>query len=313
MTSQALRFAGITLLVSAWLVLMAPHVNAAPRVVVSIKPVHSLVAALMAGVAAPRLLVSGAASPHGYALKPSDAEALAGADVVIWIGPALETSLKRLLGNLNKRVVIVELMKTDGLTRLKARPADPWTSPQLQHHEPRTNGSVDPHIWLDPGNARAIARSVVNILVKVDPTNSGTYAANAAGLSTRLDTLDRQIADQLTPVASRPFLVFHDAVQYLVHRYRLNAVGAVILNPSLRPGAKRLRQLRTWMKTHGVACVFSEPQFKSALINVVIEGTGARTGILDPLGVDLAAGPDHYARLMLRNARALSDCLSKGP
>ncbi len=290
---------------------MASHVNAAPRVVVSIKPVHSLVAALMAGVAVPRLLMSGAASPHGYALKPSDAKALAGADVVIWIGPALETSLKRLLSNLSKRVMIVELLRTRGLTRLKPRPAGAWTSSQHEHHVPRTNDSVDPHIWLDPGNARAIVRGVLNILANVDPTNSNAYTANAARLSTRLDKLDRQIADLLAPIASRPFLVFHDAVQYLVRRYRLNAIGAIVLNPSLRPGAKRLRRLRTWVKTHGVACVFTEPQFKSALIDVVIEGTRARIGVLDPLGVDLAAGPDHYARLMLRNAQALSDCLSK--
>lgn len=292
---------------------------AAPQVVASIKPIHSLVAAVMEGVGSPALIVKGAASPHTYAMKPSDAKALASADVVVWIGPAFEGFLAKPLASAGKATV-VELMDAPGLTLLDAREGGAWEAHDHGHkhdhdhkhghgHDDHDHDEVNSHIWLSPPNAKRIVAVTAEALSAKDPANAGTYAANAARISAALDALDAELKAALAPVAGRPFVVFHDAYQYFEAYYGLNGVGAITVSPDRRPSAKRLAAIRDKIKSLGAVCVFAEPQFEPTLVNTVVEGTQARTGTLDAEAADIAEGPDLYPTLMRRLASSLADCL----
>lgn len=288
-----------------------------PDVVVTVKPLHSLAAGVMQGVGEPYLLVRGAASPHAFSLRPSDARALDGADLVVWVGPSLEAFLERPLASLAGDAATLTLSDVPGMELVETRAGGTWEPHAHDHGHTHDHGAdhkhqageVDGHIWLDPRNARRIVASIAAELSRIDPARAATYQANAQSMAERLDALDRELAAALTPVADRPFIVFHDAYHYLERRYGLNAVGAITVSPDQRPGARRLTALRDRIKQLGAACVFAEPQFEPTLVRTVAEGTPARTGVLDPEGASLPDGPDLYFTLMRFNAKALTGCL----
>ena len=285
-------------------------VAAQPLVVASIKPVHALAAGVMQGVGEPLLLLPGGASPHEYSLKPSDARALGVAQVVFWIGPELESFLVKPLTNA-PTARSVALMAAPGVTVLPRREGGVW---EVHDHDPdhAPAASRDAHVWLDPVNAVAMVRQIVTVIGAVDPAHQAEYARNGAALIGQLERLNQQLAAALASVREQPYLVFHDAYQYFERRYRLNAVGSVVLDPEQRPGAKRVADIQARVREHKVRCVFSEPQFQPALVETMIAGSNARRGTLDPLGVDLPAGPDAYFQLLEGLAVALRGCLGGG-
>ncbi|MBK7541159.1 MAG: zinc ABC transporter substrate-binding protein [Candidatus Competibacteraceae bacterium] len=285
---------------------------AGPEVVASIQPLHSLVASIMQGVAEPVLLVRGGASPHDYALRPSDARALADARVVFWIGPELETFMVKPLQNAQGKVRSVALLDAPGVTVLPLRSGGAWEARQPEHdHEHGASTGRDAHIWLDPGNAAAMARRVVAVLGEVDPEHRADYERNGSLLADRLDQLNRRLTAELEPIKRQPFIVFHDAYRYFEQRYNLNTVGAITLGPEQRPGAKRVAEIQARIRSAGVRCVFSEPQFQPALVETLIAGSSARTGVLDPLGAAIPSGPEAYFQLVRALADALRACLNK--
>jgi zinc transport system substrate-binding protein len=284
----------------------------APRVVVSIKPVHSLVAGVMDGVGNPELLIHGSGSPHTYSLRPSEAQALQEADVVFWIGEELEGFLARPLQNLPRAAAVVALHEADGVRLLAGREGGAWEA--HAHHDSgheHAHEGADMHVWLDPVNAQAMVAAIARELSAIDPQNEETYASNAAVLHQRLEELDTTLQDQLEPVQNDPYIVFHDAYQYFEDRYDLNTVGSITITPERQPGARRLYEIRARIVETGAACVFSEPQFEPVLVETVIEGTSARSGVLDPLGAELEAGPDAYFDLMDQLAGSLRACLGR--
>ena len=294
-----------------WALLFAPlgAVAAQPAVVASIKPVHALVAGVMLGVGEPRLLVAGGASPHEYSLKPSDGRALSAAQVVFWIGPALENFLVKPLANA-PAARSVALLTAPGVTVLPLREGGVWEAHDEAHdHAHDLTASHDAHVWLDPVNAIAMVGQMVAVLRAVDPVHQAEYARNGAALVERLERLNQHLAAALAPVRTRPYLVFHDAYQYFERRYGLNAVGSVVLSPEQRPGAKRVAEIQARVREFKVRCVFSEPQFQPALVATIIAGSAARQGVLDPLGAELPAGPDAYFHLLEALAEAVRGCL----
>jgi zinc transport system substrate-binding protein len=176
-------------------------------------------------------------------------------------------------------------------------------------HEEHDHDEVDMHVWLDPQNAAAMVGAIVAALSAADPGRAATYEANATKVRADLARLDDELAATLAPVRDRPFVAFHDAYQYFEERYDLNAVGAITVDPQRAPGAGRLRDIRARLEQLDAACVFAEPQFRPALVETVVEGTGANTGVLDPLGASLEAGPDQYAQLLRALSQSLVDCL----
>ncbi len=306
--------------------------NSAPNVVVSLKPIHSLVAGVMAGVGEPELLVKGAASPHGYVLRPSEARLLSKADLIIRVGSGLEGFMDKPLETLSHDADKLDLAQVLKDKLLPAREGGDWEKHEHHHshdtdhddhleaehhhdadhddhHEAEhhhdadhddhaTLAHFDHHIWLSPEIAKEIVKVTATKLATLDPEHAKKYRSNSDKLLTRLDKLDQQLKKDLQPVSKTPYVVFHAAYQYFEVAYNLNPVGSITIDPEHRPGAKRVKEIRDKIIRTHAKCVFSEPQFESRLIATLIEGTDARTGILDPLGADLEAGPEAYFVLL---------------
>ncbi len=296
----------------------------APAVVATIAPLHSLVTGVMDGVGRPHLLLPGGASPHSYALKPSDARRLAEARVVFWIGETLEAFLERPLAALAGKARVIELLDAPGLVRLPVREGGVWETHEDDHAKDGTENhghakdgheahkGADAHVWLDPANARAMVAAIAAALAEADPANAGAYAANARAMNVRLDALDTRIAARLASVKERPYIVFHDAYQYFERRYGLRPAGAVTVGSGRAPGARRRVELRARIRDSGAGCVFIEPQFEPRIAQTVVEGTDARIDTLDPLGAALTPGPDAYFALLDGLAEGLARCLAGG-
>lgn len=289
---------------------------AVPDVVVSIKPLHSLAARVMAGVGEPTLLVAGGASLHSFSLKPSQAAALEAAELVVWVGPNLETFLHDPLDSLAGKATVIEAMALPGMKLLPTRSGGTW-EPHRQDEEAageeehdHEEGGIDGHLFLDIGNAVVLTDAIAASLRQLDPDHADQYAANAAALRADLQALDGELRDQLAPIADRPFVVFHDAYQYFEARYALSAVGSITVSPEQSPGARRLSEIRDKIETLHALCVFTEPGFEPRLLETVVAGGGVRSAALDPEGIALTPGPELYLELLRGLAQSVSDCLS---
>ncbi|MCG6858821.1 MAG: zinc ABC transporter substrate-binding protein [Salaquimonas sp.] len=302
----------IRLVAAAGAILVGLTLNgqAAPKVVASIKPIHSLVASVMQGVGTPDLIVEGASSPHTYALRPSQASEIEQADVVFWVGHELEPFLEKPLESLGGNAEVVELADVHGLTLLSPREGGAFEPHRHDANEhDNAHGETDPHIWLDPHNAAAMLPVIEETLARTDPANAATYRTNAEKTATRLNDLERKIDAVVTPVKDKPFIVFHDAYHYFENRFGLAAAGSITVSPEVAPGAERITQIRAKLADTHAACVFAEPQFEPKIISVVIEGSSARSGVLDPLGATLEPGPDLYFKVLDNLAGSFRDCL----
>lgn len=296
--------------------------HALDGVVASIKPVHSLVAAVMEGTGEPTLVVRGAGSEHAHSLRPSDARALENATVVFRIGEGMETFLTTPLKTLAPDATIVSLEDAPGLTMLGFREGGPFEAhshdaghdhdghEHAHDHDYEHEHAHDLHIWLDPLNARAMVAHIAQVLGKADPQNAQLYLANAQAYSGRLDALVTEIEMTVGPVREKPAIVFHDAYQYFEKRFGVNVVGSITVSPEVAPGAQRLTEIRDKVRELDAVCIFSEPQFLPRPVAVVMEGTQARSGVLDPLGAEIADGPELYITLMRNLASSLAGCLS---
>ncbi|PYE37225.1 zinc transport system substrate-binding protein [Rhizobium sp. PP-F2F-G38] len=318
--------ASLILAATAFLAAGTAHAQT-PDVVVSIKPIHSLVASIMAGVGEPKLIVEGAASPHTYNMKPSNASALQKANVVFWMGEGMEHFLEKPLETLGSKATIVALEEAPGVEKLPQReggpfePHDDGDEAEAAHghdaadaHDAKhahDDGEFDMHSWLDPRNAKAMAAEIETVLAKADPEHAATYRTNRETLDARIDALDLAIAATLAPIKDRPFIVFHDAYQYFENRYGVTVAGSITVSPETAPGAQRLKEIHAKIEKLGATCVFAEPQFEPKLVNVVLEGTTAKSGTLDPEAGTLTAGPDLYFQLMNGVAQSLASCLSQ--
>ena len=299
------------------------------RVVASIKPVHSLVSAVMEGVGEPYLIVRGTASPHTFSLRPSDAEVLQNARIVFLIDELIETPLANSVDTLARDARVVMLSKAEGLVHRSLREGGAFeahdhdageghgnhehgshSGESASAHEDKEHAAVDLHLWLDPVNAGAMVRTIVGTLSEVDSANAKTYTANAEALLDRLDDLTAEIAEDVAPVRDRPFIVFHDAYRHFEDRFGLTAVGSVVVSAEQTPGVRRIMELRDKIHQLGATCVFAEVQFEPRLVDTIIEGTQAQAGILDPLGATAESGPGAYFDLIRNMAASFKSCLA---
>jgi zinc transport system substrate-binding protein len=304
-------------------------------VVVSIKPLHSLVSGVMEGVGTPSLIVQGASSPHTYSLTPTQAKSLQRAKLIFWVGHELEAFLEKPISTLGAGAKQIELLEAHGLTMHEMREGGSFEEHAHEHeashkhteshdhdhgkkdkhghgsHAKKHADEIDVHLWLDPINAKAIVHEVAEALSEFDPKNAGTYTKNEKLLSDRLDALITEVHEIIAPVRGRGFIVFHDAYQYFEKRFDIEASGSITINPAVPPSIGRVQDIRKKIRSEGAACVFSEPQFEPKIIKTVTEGTSAQTGVLDPLGAGLNDGPDLYFELIRNMAKSLRECLSR--
>lgn len=310
-------------LLAAALVTASPAL-AAPRVVASVVPVHSIVAAVMGDKGTPELLLQGSMSEHRAVFTPSQMATLGNADLVFIVGHGLEAKLAQISGSdaVNGKTFIA-LSDAHSIKTLPIRKGGTWEAHDHEHEheheeggehadEPAAEGvlSFDPHVWLDPDNATAMAMAVAASLGKADPENAAAYDANARAFAADVDRVSSSIATELAPVKDKPFIVFHDAFQYFERHFGLSGAGSISDVSAQAPSAERLAQVRGKITAVKAACVFREPQYDGKVVATVIEGTGAREGVLDPLGAGLTPGPQAYPQLIQNLGTALKDCLS---
>lgn len=316
----------------------AEATDVADQVVASIKPVHSLVSGVMAGVGEPHLIIRGTTSPHAFSLLPSDAASLENARVVFLVGKSIETSLVNSVDTLARHARVVMLSEAQGLIHRPFRQGGAFEahahdadedhghheeeghSDGERHHDHEADGhhehhgnegddTLDIHLWLDPVNAGAMVRTISDVLSEADPVNARAYAANAEMLLRRLENLTAEVAAELAPARGQPFIVFHDAYQHFEDRFGLKAVGSVMVSPDQTPSVRRITELRDKVRRLGAICVFAEVQFEPNLVDTIIEGTSARTGTLDPLGAADPEGPEAYFGLVRNMADSFKHCL----
>jgi len=296
------------------------------KVVASIKPIHSLISYVMDGVGKPDVIVDGYNSPHGFSLKPSHAKMIENADLIIWVGEDLEAFLEKPLSTIAKKAVNIEIMDLSGIKKLKFREKntfeghdghghkekkhDDHDHKKAKHddhgHDKHAHGEHDPHVWLDPMNAKVIIKEIENQLVKLDPDNSSKYKANSKKAQTELDNLTKNIKRDLN--GNLRFVVFHDAYQYFENRFGIKVLGALTVNPDVLPGAEQLNEIREVIEHEKVNCLFSEPQFNPAIIKSIAKDTKIKTGVLDPLGATLDKGKGMYSELLQSMYASFKGC-----
>jgi zinc transport system substrate-binding protein len=305
----------ITLLATA-----TPALAEVPKVVIDIPPVHALVAQVMGDLGAPELLLAKGADEHDFQLKPSQAGAVADADLVVWIGPELTPWLDGAMEGRPEGAAALALLDAEGTVRRaygEAKADDHGHEEEHadeaghedEHADEHGHGSEDPHAWLDPGNAKVWLGLIASDLGKLDPENAATYAANASAAAEQIAALDAELQALLAPVKDKPIVTFHDAYGYFVGHYGLTVVGSIALGDASSPGAARLSELRGELAAGGVVCMFPEVQHDPALVEQLSEGTSVKIGgALDPVGSSLDAGPGAYAALLGGIARTIADC-----
>ena len=296
--------------------------NAEIKVVASIKPIHSLASYLMDGVGKPDLIVDGYNSPHGFALKPSHAKMLQNADLIFWVGEDLETFLEKPLKSIAKKAEKIELMEIKGVKKLEFRERnifeghdDHGHDDHKEHghkedkhddHHEHAHGEHDPHIWLDPINAKAILSEMAVHLIEKDPNNASAYKANLKKAHKALDNLTKKVKSELK--GDFKSIVFHDAYQYFEKRFNVNVLGAFTVNTDVLPGAEQLAEIREIIEHEKVTCVFSEPQFNPDIIKAVAKDTNIKTWVKDPLGATLDPGKDLYFDLIRNMYASFKSC-----
>lgn len=339
-----------------------------PRIATDIAPVHSLVAQVMGNLGTPELILPPGASPHGYAMRPSEARALSKADVIFWVSADLTPWLEHSIETLGANATAIELSELPGVTLHAFREnatfethdhghddhddhgdeedhddhhedhdanademahddhddheghgdedhdgdhhAEEAGEPQSDPHDHagHAHEGMDPHIWLDPANAKVWVTGIAEILSERDPENAETYAANAAEASERLDALISRIEAQVASADGMAFVVFHDAFQYFERRFGISAAGAISVSDAESPSAARVAEIRDLVGDLGVTCIASEPQFNPDLVGAVASASDVRTTVLDPIGTGIEPGPGLYEAVLQGIADGLIAC-----
>ncbi|MBE2275425.1 MAG: zinc ABC transporter substrate-binding protein [Rhodobacteraceae bacterium] len=285
-----------------------------PAVVTDIPPVDALVAAVMGDLGQPTLLLDRGASAHSFALRPSQAAALANADLVVWIGPELTPWLATALGSLGETAARLDLLDAPGTERQDFAAKDDHHHDNETEAEDATQGhdhaGIDPHAWLDPDNARLWLGLIAAELARLDPEHAAIYTENATAATAAVDRAEAEADALLAPVKDRPFLAFHDAYGYFTAHYGLTVAGTLALGDAAPPGARRLADLHATLAEGPALCIYPEVGHDPAMIEQLADGSRAVIGgALDPEGSALEPGPDLYPELIVSLARTIAACM----
>jgi zinc transport system substrate-binding protein len=294
MKTHALVFGILTLLCSTALT------AAPPVMVVTLKPLHSLVSGLVAGISQPALLLQGTQSPHDYQLKPSERRVLDSADVIIYASDSVESFIPSLRRSLGQKKVI-ELARIPGLNALPAR---------ASHEHSAHEADLDGHIWLSTANARVMVEYLGSWLIQHDAANKAAYLANRDRLLKKIDALELHLKQQLEPVRNRPFLQFHDALQYFETEFGLEQGLYATTGAEHSPGARHVQSLQQQVRSKDIQCFFYEPpQAPKILLTLDVSGQ-ARKYPLDIHGSQLQPGEQLYFDLLEQIGNQMQHCLT---
>ncbi|MEN4753218.1 zinc ABC transporter substrate-binding protein ZnuA [Pseudomonas sp. Ps21-P2] len=278
------------------------------RVLTSIKPLQLIAAAVQDGVAVPEVLLPPGASPHNYALRPSDVRRVQEADLLYWIGPDMETFLPRVLSGRSKASVPVESLPGMHLRHFTAS-AEHHDDDEDEHDHDHRPGSVDAHLWLSSVNARVIAAKMAADLSQADPANAARYESNVKAFSARLDALDAKIKQRVVGISDKQYFVFHEAFDYFEEAYGLKHAGVFAVSSEVQPGAQHVAAMRARLTEFGKTCVFSEPPLRPRLADTLSAGLPVKLAELDGLGGYTPATAQGYEQLLSKLADDLAGCL----
>ena len=315
------------------------------NVVTTIKPLHSLVSSVMKGIGEPSLIIEGTNNPHTFVFKPSHAKMIEEADIIFWIGEDLEAFMEKPLDSLAEEAQVISFMALSSIEKLKFREKnifDDHDGHEDEHeghededdhghkdddhdddhdgHEDEheghdddhndahahAHGEFDAHIWLDPVNAKKMVLEIAHELSDLDPNNKVKYENNANATIKSLD----ELVDSNKKILSKDisYVVFHDAYQYFEKRFGVIPAGALTLNPDVLPGAKQIADIQDIINDKGIKCIFSEPQYNPKIIETIGNDMNISTGVMDPLGAYIDAGPSMYSDLINGIANSIKDC-----
>ncbi|HEJ8114273.1 TPA: zinc ABC transporter substrate-binding protein ZnuA [Serratia marcescens] len=303
-----------TLLASA-LLMAGPLSSASAAVVTSIRPLGFIASAIADGVTPTEVLLPDGASPHDFALRPSDIQRLRSADLVLWVGPDMEAFLNKALVPISaiRKLAVSELPAVKPLLMKGEDDDDHDHAGEAHNHADddhgHHHGEYNMHVWLSPEIAKVTAIAIHDRLLELMPQNKDKLDANLRQFENLLTQTDKNVGNMLTPVQGKGYFVFHDAYGYFEKHYGLSPLGHFTVNPEIQPGAQRLHQIRTQLVEQKAVCVFAEPQFRPAVINAVAKGTKVRSGTLDPLGTGIALGKDSYGKFLAQLSNQYVSCL----
>jgi zinc transport system substrate-binding protein len=284
-------------------------------VVTTIRPLGFIASAIADGVTPTEVLLPDGASPHDFALRPSDIQRLRSADLVLWVGPDMEAFLTKALVPISatRKLAISELPAVKPLLMKGEDDDDHDHAGEAHNHADddhgHHHGEYNMHVWLSPEIAKVTAIAIHDRLLELMPQNKDKLDANLRQFENLLTQTDKNVGNMLTPVQGKGYFVFHDAYGYFEKHYGLSPLGHFTVNPEIQPGAQRLHQIRTQLVEQKAVCVFAEPQFRPAVINAVAKGTKVRSGTLDPLGIGIALGKDSYGKFLSQLSSQYVSCL----
>lgn len=296
--------------------LLSTSALAAPKVIASIMPIHSIVSSVMGDIGSPELIYSGKNSEHSASLSTQQVSDLGKADVVFMNGGGLELKLGQISGSesVNGKKFFA-LTGAPGIKTLKIREGGAFEADDDEEMPATTDDQYEfakkynVHIWLDPENTKAMTKAIAAELSRIDPEHAKTYNSNAEAYLASLDQLEADISAETKSIRGKPFIVFHDAYPYFEKRFGLEALGSISDANAASPSAKRLKEIRDKIAATNALCVFREPQFDAKFVRIAMEGTKAKPGVLDPMGYDVTPGPKAYEEMMRNLAKSARDCL----
>ena len=306
-------------------------------VITTIQPINSLVSAVIGDTGKTISLIPADISPHEYKLKPSDAKKMQEANIIFFVSNHLESSVTKVFKNLPKNIKIINLLEETGIEHLAIRDNEAWERHDHHGHDDHDDhdkhgkkhddhddhdkhakkhddhddhqSKDDFHIWLSPDNAIKIVEKVNKELILLFPDNASKYSENSNKMIDKIKKLKNELAKDLAPIKGKPYVVFHDAYQYFEKTFDLNAVGSVALEGDIASSPKQISFIKDKIKKLNASCVFQEPQFDNKLVKIVVEGTNAQIGTLDPLGVSISGKENFYIQLLKNMAKSLKECL----
>lgn len=292
--------------VASFLLISSAHAEV--KVLTSIKPLQLIAAAVQDGVAIPEVLLPPGASPHNYALRPSDVRKVQSVDLVYWIGPSMEGFLPRVLNG--RTLPSVAVQDLPGLKlRHFAEDSHSHAEEADEHDHDHRPGSLDAHLWLSPVNARVIATKMAADLSAADPANAARYQSNLKAFDERLDALDLRLKARLAGIAGKPYFVFHEAFDYFEDAYGLKHAGVFSVAAEVQPGAQHVAAMRTRLQEVGKTCVFSEPPLRPRLAETLVAGLPVKLAELDALGGYTPATAQGYEQVLEKLGNDLAGCL----
>jgi len=274
----------------------------APNVVVSIRPIHSIVSALMEGVSEPRLLLDSNDSAHTFHLKPSQLKLLSNVDLLITIGDSFESGLTKVIRNIDQNYRL-------NLSEIKELQIYDFRDHNEIEHDEHDEHDKDLHLWLDVGNVQIIAEKIKQKLIEINPSNKEQYNTNYLELKSKLNQLEEKIQFQLEPIKSTPFAIYADILQYFEKNFDLNKPVIIAPYHGARLSINRVIKAKNKMKNQKTRCLIYGSENTSKQINVLTEGLDIKAHSVDILGVKLEPGSEQYFDLMKEISNQLASCL----